>query len=141
MIGSGPPAAKVALRVARRTQYTLTAAGAGVGAPRGGSPNRRARSQKRVISGYFWVVLGFLVVAVTKYLTSLRLRGLRERMHREQADANELRHALVQAEERESALKTETDRLHTKVSALRNIVANLERSLGRHSRGSGTIAN
>lgn len=92
------------------------------------------------MSGYFWVVLGFLVVAVTKYLTSLRLRGLAERMHREHADANELRHALVQAEERETALKTETEKLHAKVSALRNIVANLERSLSRHSRGSGGSA-
>ena len=48
-----------------------------------------------VMSGYFWVVLGGLVIFSTKYLTSLRLRGLTDRMQREQTDTLELRHALV----------------------------------------------
>lgn len=87
------------------------------------------------MSGYFWVVLGFLVVFITKYLTSVRLRGLTDRMQREQADAQELRHVLVQVEEKETQLKTETDRLQAKVSGLRNVVGNLERSLLRY-RGS-----
>jgi predicted nucleic acid-binding Zn-ribbon protein len=83
------------------------------------------------MSGYFWVVLGGLVIFSTKYLTSLRLRGLTDRMQREQTDTLELRHALVQAEEKETQLKTETERLLAKVSGLRNVVANLERSLQR----------
>jgi hypothetical protein len=61
------------------------------------------------LSGYFWVGLGFLVVAVTK----------------------ELRHVLLQAEDKETALKTEAERLQDRVSALRNVVGNLERSLQR----------
>lgn len=84
------------------------------------------------MSGYFWVVIGLLVVAITKYLTSVRLRGLSDRMHREHADAQELRHVLVQAEEKETQLKTETERLQTKVSGLRNVVGNIERSLSRY---------
>ena len=83
------------------------------------------------MSAYFWVVLGLFVVAITKYLTSIRLRGLTDRMQREHADAQELRHVLVQAEEKETQLKTETERLQAKVSGLRNVVGNLERSLQR----------
>lgn len=83
------------------------------------------------MSGYFWVVLGGLVIFSTKYLTSLRLRGLTDRMQREQTDTLELRHALVQTEEKETQLKTESKRLQAKVSGLRNFVANLERSLQR----------
>jgi predicted nucleic acid-binding Zn-ribbon protein len=84
------------------------------------------------MSAYFWVVLGLFVVATTKYLTSVRLRGLTDRMHREHADAQELRYTLVQAEEKETQLKTETERLQAKVSGLRNVIGNLERSLQRY---------
>ena len=83
------------------------------------------------MSGYFWVVLGGLVIFTTKYLTSVRLRGLTDLMQREQTGALELRHVLVLAEEKEMQLKTETERLQTKVSGLRNVVATLERSLQR----------
>jgi len=83
------------------------------------------------MGAYFWVVVGLLVVGTTKYLTSIRLRGLADRMHREHADAQELRYVLVQAEEKETQLKGETERLQAKVSGLRNVVGNLERSLQR----------
>ena len=52
-------------------------------------------------------------------------------MQRDQIDALELRHVLVLAEEKETQLKTETERLQTKVSRLRDVVATLERSLQR----------
>ncbi|MDA0337408.1 MAG: hypothetical protein O2782_19775 [bacterium] len=84
------------------------------------------------MSAYFWVVVGLFVVAITKYLTSVRLRGLADRMQREHADAQELRHVLIQVEEKETQLKTETERLQAKVSGLRNVVGNLERSLQRY---------
>ena len=93
------------------------------------------------MSGYFWVVVGFLIVFTTKYLTSIRLRGLADRMHREQADTNELRHTLLEAEEREAVLRTETERLQDKGTGVRNVVANLERSLQRRSRGEGAAAS
>ena len=89
-------------------------------------------------TGYFWVVLGFLVVAVTKYLTSMRLRGMAERMQRDQQESTELRYVLVEAEEKESKLKTETDRLQTKLTALRNVVTNLQRSVNRGKRTEAT---
>jgi len=83
--------------------------------------------------GHIWVVLGFLLVAITKYATAVRLRHLAERVHRDQQDASQLRYKLVEAEERENQLKTETERLQAKVTALRNVVSSLERSLQRHS--------
>lgn len=83
--------------------------------------------------GHIWVVLGFLVVAITKYATSVRLRHLTERVYQDQQDASQLRYKLVEAEEKENQLKSETDRLHAKVTALRNVVSNLEKSLQRHS--------
>lgn len=83
--------------------------------------------------GHIWVVLGFLIVAITKYATSVRLRHLTERVYKDQQDASTLRYKLVEAEERETQLKTETERLQAKVTALRNVVTNLERSLQRHT--------
>ena len=84
-----------------------------------------------LVAGYVWVILGFLVVAATKYLCSLRLRNLADKMQRDQQDTSELRYQLVQAEEREHQLKSETERLQAKLTALRNVVGNLERSLQR----------
>ncbi|HIG16094.1 MAG TPA: hypothetical protein EYQ31_01680 [Candidatus Handelsmanbacteria bacterium] len=83
------------------------------------------------MNAYFWVVVGLFVVGVTKYLTSIRQRGLAQRMHREHVDAQELRHVLVQAEEKETQMKTETERLQAKVSSLRNVVGNNEPALQR----------
>lgn len=76
-----------------------------------------------------WSLLAFTIVAATKYLTSLRLRNLRERIHRDQRDAEELKRTLDQAAEKESDLKTQTEQFVTKATALQNIVANLEHSL------------
>ena len=86
-------------------------------------------------SGYVWVLLGILVVSITKYLTSVRLRGLAEKVQREHKDADDLRHVLVQHSERESLLKSETGRLEAKLTALRNAVVSMERQLQRYSRG------
>ena len=57
-----------------------------------------------MLTGYFWVVVGFVIVAITKYLTSVRLRSLAEKMQRERHGASELRSLLIQAEEKENGL-------------------------------------
>jgi len=90
---------------------------------------------ERMLSGYFWVVVGFVIVAVTKYLTSIRLRSLAEKMQRERNDASELRSLLIQAEEKENALLSEADTLQNKMTALKNVVGNIERSVQRYQRG------
>ena len=71
----------------------------------------------------------FLVVAITKYLTALRLRKLRERREKDQQSASDLRQMIDQASETENALKSETETFRTKLIAMRNVVLNLEKSL------------
>ena len=82
-------------------------------------------------SSTFWAVLSFLVVAVTKYLTSVRLRRLRERIHKDQEDANELKRMLSTVSEKEGQVKAENEELHAKLTAMRNINVNLERTMNR----------
>jgi hypothetical protein len=86
-----------------------------------------------MLTGYFWVVVGFVIVAITKYLTSIRLRSLAEKMQRERHDASELRSLLIQAEEKENL--GDADKLQSKLTALKNVVSNIERSVSRYQRG------
>ena len=87
-------------------------------------------------NAYFWLVIGFLVMALTKYLTAVRLRTLAERAQRDQQESTELRYVLVEAEEKETKLKAETERLQAKLTALKNVVSNLQRSIQRGKRAS-----
>ena len=83
-----------------------------------------------------WSLLAFTIVAATKYLTALRLRNLKEKIHRDQRTAEDLKRELTQVAEKESDLKTQTEQLVSKATALQNIVSNLERSLHKtHSKG------
>ena len=91
-------------------------------------------------NAYFWIVVGFLIMALTKYLTSVRIRTLTERVHRDQQESTELRYVLVEAEEKESKLKSETEKLQAKLTALRNVVATLQRSVQHGKRSTGTPA-
>jgi len=52
------------------------------------------------MTGYFWVLVGVIVVATIKYLTSVRLRRLTDGVHREHADTSELRQDLFLVEEK-----------------------------------------
>ena len=79
-------------------------------------------------------------MALTKYLTSVRIRTLTERVHRDQQESTELRYVLVEAEEKESKLKSETEKLQAKLTALRNVVGNLQRSVQRSKRSGGVPA-
>ena len=67
--------------------------------------------------------------------TSVRLRRLTDRVHREHADTSELRQELLLVEEKESQLNKEAERLEENVQGMRSVVSNLERSLQRHARG------
>lgn len=91
----------------------------------------------RMLTRYFWMVVGFVIVAITKYLTSIGLRSLAEKMQRERHDASELRRLLLQAEEKGNALQSDAETLQTKLGALKNVVGNIERSVQRYQRGGG----
>ena len=78
-----------------------------------------------------WAVLTFILIGLTKYLTSLRLRSLRDKVQSDQRDADDLRKQLSEVVEKETVLKDETEKLMGKANTLHNIVVNLERSLER----------
>ncbi len=78
-----------------------------------------------------WAALTFILVGLTKYLTSLRLRNLRDKVQSDQRDADDLRKQLSEVVEKETVLKDETEKLMGKANTLHNIVVNLERSLER----------
>ena len=52
-----------------------------------------------------WAVLTFILVGLTKYLTSLRLRNLRDKVQSDQRDADDLRKQLSEVVEKETVLK------------------------------------
>ena len=78
-----------------------------------------------------WAVLTFILVGLTKYLTSLRLRNLRDKVQSDQRDADDLRKQLSEVVEKETVLKDETEKLMGKANTLHNIVVNIERALER----------
>ena len=83
------------------------------------------------MNSILWAFLAFLVVAFTKYMTSLRLRNLRERIQRDQQDANELKRQLTLTSEKEDQLKAEIEVVRAKLTALDNINTNLERQYNK----------
>ena len=52
-----------------------------------------------------WTILTGLLVALTKYLTSLRLRNLRDKIQKDQKDASSLKQQLFDVSEKEELLK------------------------------------
>jgi predicted nucleic acid-binding Zn-ribbon protein len=84
------------------------------------------------MGGVIWVVVAFLLVATTKYFTSLRLRGLQEKMQREQQNATDMKIALDQVSEREGKLREDLEKAQARLTTMRNVVANLERTLQKH---------
>ncbi len=78
-----------------------------------------------------WAILTFLLVALTKYYTSLRLRKLHDKVQHDQSITDDLRKQLTEVAEKESTLKDETEALMSKASIMHNIVTNLELSLNK----------
>lgn len=76
-----------------------------------------------------WTILTCLLVALTKYLTSVRLRNLRDKIQKDQKDASDLKRLLFEASEKEELLESEQKKLMTKAAALHTVLGNLERSI------------
>ena len=76
-----------------------------------------------------WTLLTFLLVALTKYITSLRLRNLRDKVQLDQQVADELRKKLTEFVEKESILKDEAEQLMDKANTMHYIISNIERSI------------
>ena len=72
-----------------------------------------------------WPLLTFALVALTKYVTSIRLRNLREKRRKDRSEAERLRHLLLQSIESEEVIEKEKKDLTLKMSAFRGLIANL----------------
>jgi len=78
-----------------------------------------------------WTILTCLLVALTKYLTSVRLRNLRDKIQKDQKDASDLKRLLFEASEKEELWDSERNQLIAKVASLHAVLGNLERSLNK----------
>lgn len=76
-----------------------------------------------------WAFLACLLVAGTKYFTSQRLRNLLEKIQKDQQDTEELREALSQVADKENLLKSQNENLTARITALQNIIVNIEKAL------------
>ena len=76
-----------------------------------------------------WTILAFILVALTKYLTTLRLRNLREKIQTDKRETDELKKILTEAAQKKSQLTMETEKLMVKANTLKHIVDHLERTL------------
>ena len=76
-----------------------------------------------------WPLLTFALVALNKYVTSIRLRNLRDKIRKDQSEAERLRHLLFQSTESEEIIEKEKKDLTLKMSAFRGLIANLHSSL------------
>lgn len=85
------------------------------------------------MNGTIWVILGFLLIATTKYLTSLRLRNLQEKMQREHQTATNLKQTLERVAQQEIQIKEDIEKVQARLTTMRNIVGNLERVVQKHT--------
>jgi len=75
-----------------------------------------------------WAAIAFSLVALTKYLTSVRLRTLFNRIQQDHQAAERSRYDLEQVVNKEQALHAQVEALAAKATALRIVVENLDRS-------------
>lgn len=76
-----------------------------------------------------WTVLTLLCVVGTKFLTSVRLRGLKTKLDAIQPHIDELRAELIKVEDEAEALKRKVDEKKELVTYLDDAVRNLEMSI------------
>jgi hypothetical protein len=76
-----------------------------------------------------WTILAFLCVLATKFLTSVRLRGLKAKLEAIQPEIDGLRLKVSQSEEEMEALKLKVEEREKLLSNLADVVRILEDSL------------
>lgn len=74
-----------------------------------------------------WLIIVFALIALTKYLTSIRLRNLRDKIHKDQKDATDLRQLFISAVEKDEILEADRDKLMKKSAALHSVINNLKK--------------
>lgn len=81
-----------------------------------------------------WTLLALLCVLATKFLTAVRLRGLKAKLDAEQPRIDELRHEVGKAEGEVEELRMQVTEKTDLLNALQDVVRLLEESLKQPSR-------
>ncbi len=77
----------------------------------------------------WWTLLAFLAVLAAKFVTSVRLKGLKAKLQSIQPHIDEVRVKLAEAEDEFEALKMRVQDKESRLSHLGDAVRNLEDSL------------
>lgn len=77
----------------------------------------------------WWTLLAFLAVLATKFITSVRLKGLKAKLQSIQPHIDEVRVKLAEAEDEFEALKLRVQDKESHLSHLGDAVRNLELGL------------
>ena len=76
-----------------------------------------------------WTILGLLCVMATKFLTAVRLRGLKAKLEAIQPEIDEVRYKVAEAEDSYDTLKLKVEEKDKLLTNLKDVVRNLEDSL------------
>jgi peptidoglycan hydrolase CwlO-like protein len=76
-----------------------------------------------------WTILAFLCVLATKFLTAVRLRGLKARLEAIQPEIDELRLKVAESEEEMEALKLKVEEREKLLTNLQDVVRIYEDAL------------
>jgi predicted nucleic acid-binding Zn-ribbon protein len=76
-----------------------------------------------------WTILGLLCVMATKFLTAVRLRGLKAKLEAIQPEIDEVRYKVAEAEDSYDTLKLKVEEKEKLLTNLKDVVRNLEDSL------------
>ena len=80
-----------------------------------------------------WTILSFLCVLATKFLTSVRLRGLKTKLEAIQPEIDDLRLKVVESEEQMEALKLKVEERESLLTNLRDVISMYEEALRQPS--------
>ena len=76
-----------------------------------------------------WTILTFLCVLATKFLTSVRLRGLKTKLEAMQPEIDDLRLKVAVSEEQMEELKVKVEERESLLTNLRDVISMYEEAL------------
>ena len=80
-----------------------------------------------------WTILTFLCVLATKFLTSVRLRGLKAKLEAIQPEIDDLRLKVADSEEQMEVLKLKIEERESLLTNLRDVISMYEEALRQPS--------
>ena len=80
-----------------------------------------------------WTILSLLCVLATKFLTSVRLRGLKAKLEAIQPEIDDLRLTVAESEEQMEMLKLKVEERESLLTNLRDVISMYEEALRQPS--------